>query len=130
MMTPILELIMLGDAHLYFAIQTSDFFQKGNFRGAWVDQLVKHPTLDFGSLHDPTAHGFKPCVRLCAETMEPAWDSLSPAPSLSLRIKEILDAVTEKLSFHHFNKSVAQTAESQRLNIALWSEHSLFLLTS
>ena len=47
------------------------------FWGAWVARSVKHPTLDFGSGHDLTAHGFKPCIGLCADSMEPAWDSFS-----------------------------------------------------
>ena len=40
-------------------------------------QLVEHPTLDFGSGHDLTVHGFKPC----AVSAEPAWDSLPPSLS-------------------------------------------------
>ena len=44
--------------------------------GAWVPQLVKCLTLDFGSGHDLTVRGFEPCVRLCADSAEPAWDSL------------------------------------------------------
>ena len=39
------------------------------FRGAWVAQLVKRPTLDFSSGHDLTAHETEPQVR--------AWDSPS-----------------------------------------------------
>ena len=45
-------------------------------------QSVKHQTLDFGSGHDLgsghdiTVYGVKPYVRLCAGSMEPAWDSL------------------------------------------------------
>ena len=35
-------------------------------RGAWVARSVKH---------------LKPCVRLCADGVEPAWDSLSPSLS-------------------------------------------------
>ena len=56
-------------------------------------QLVKRPTLDFGSGHDLMVGEFKPCVRLCADSVEPAWDSLSPslcpstAHSLSLSLK-------------------------------------------
>ena len=34
-------------------------------RGAWVAQLVEHPTLDFSSGHDLTVCGIQPCVRLC-----------------------------------------------------------------
>ena len=41
-------------------------------------QLVKHPILGFGSGHDLTVHKFEPCVGLCADSAEPAWDSLSP----------------------------------------------------
>ena len=45
--------------------------------GAWVASLVEHLTLDFGSGHDPMVHEFKPSVRLCADSAEPTWDSLS-----------------------------------------------------
>ena len=46
-------------------------------------QLVKCPTLDFGSGHDLMVHEFEPHVRLCANSGESAWDSLSPvSPSL------------------------------------------------
>ena len=48
----------------------------------WVAQLVKHPTLDFGSGHDLAVHEIKPCIRLCADSVEPAWDSLSPPLSV------------------------------------------------
>ena len=56
-----------------------------NFWGTWVAQLVMRPTLSFGSGHDLTVHKFKPHIGLCADSMEPALDSLSPflsAPSL------------------------------------------------
>ena len=42
-------------------------------------QLVKHPTLDFGSGHDLTICGFGPLTRLCADSIESAWDYLSPS---------------------------------------------------
>ena len=45
--------------------------------GAWVAQLLKHLTLNFGSGHDLTIHEIKPHVKLCASSVEPAWDSLS-----------------------------------------------------
>ena len=48
-------------------------------RGTWVAQSVKHLTLDFGSGHDLMVCEFEPCVRLCADSEEPAWDSLSPS---------------------------------------------------
>ena len=40
-------------------------------------QSAKHPTLDFSSGHDLTVCGMEPCNRLCADSGEPAWDSLS-----------------------------------------------------
>ena len=46
-------------------------------------QSVKHPTPDFGSGHDLTVREFEPHIGLCADSAEPAWDSLSlPAPIL------------------------------------------------
>ena len=49
--------------------------------GTWVAQSVKHLILDCGSAHDLRVHRFEPCIRLCADTAEPAWDSLSPSLS-------------------------------------------------
>ena len=48
-----------------------------------MSQLVKRLTLGFGSGHDLTVCGFEPRVGLCAGSVEPAWDSLSPPLSLS-----------------------------------------------
>ena len=45
-------------------------------------QSVKHLTLDFGSGHDLTVHETETHIRLCADSMDPAWDSLSPSLSL------------------------------------------------
>ena len=48
-------------------------------------RLVKRTTLDFGSGHDFVVREIEPHVGLCADSVEPAWDSLSPslsAPSL------------------------------------------------
>ena len=42
-------------------------------------QWVKHPTLDFGSGHDLTVCRFEPHIGVCADGMEPAWDSQSPS---------------------------------------------------
>ena len=44
-------------------------------------QLVEHPTLGFSSGHDFMVHEVEPHVGLCADSMEPAWDSLSPSLS-------------------------------------------------
>ena len=49
--------------------------------GAGVAQSVKRLTLDFGSGHDLTVHEFEPCIGLCSDSEEPAWDSLSPSLS-------------------------------------------------
>ena len=54
-----------------------------HLQGAWVSQLVKHPTLDFSSDHDLTVHGIKPCAGLHADSSEPDWDSLFPSLCLS-----------------------------------------------
>ena len=50
----------------------------------------------FGSGHDLTVCEFKPCIRLCADSLEPALDSVSPclchspACALSLKNKKTL----------------------------------------
>ena len=49
----------------------------------WVAQSVNHPTLDFGSSHDLMVCSIEPHVRLCADSAEPTWDSLSPSFSSS-----------------------------------------------
>ena len=35
-------------------------------------QLIEHPNLDMGSGHDLTIREINPCVRLCADSAEPA----------------------------------------------------------
>ena len=40
----------------------------------WLRRLTG-PTLDLGSGHDFTVREFEPCVGLCADGAEPAWDS-------------------------------------------------------
>ena len=52
-------------------------------RGAWVAQSVKHPTLNCGSGPDLTVRGIEPHVGLCADSAEPAWNSLFLSLSLS-----------------------------------------------
>ena len=46
-------------------------------------QPVKRPALGFGSRHDVTVSEFESHIGLRADSAEPAWDSLSPLPSLS-----------------------------------------------
>ena len=50
--------------------------------GTWVVQSVKHPTIDFSSGHDLTVFEIEPCIKLCADNVEPAWDSLFPSLSV------------------------------------------------
>ena len=40
-------------------------------------QPVGPLTLDFGSGHDLTVRELEPHIRSCADSVEPAWDSLS-----------------------------------------------------
>ena len=47
-------------------------------------QLLKRPTLGFNSGHDLMVCGLEPHVGLCADSVEPAWDSLSFPLSMSL----------------------------------------------
>ena len=67
---------------LVFTLSSNQEILKSVLRGAWVAQSVKQPTLGFGSDHDLTVHEFKPCIRLCFGSVEPAWDSLSPSLSV------------------------------------------------
>ena len=46
-----------------------------------VAEQVKCLALDFSSGHDLMVRGIEPCVELCADSEEPAWDSLSPSLS-------------------------------------------------
>ena len=42
-------------------------------------QSVELLTLDFGSGHDLTGCELESRIQLCADSAEPAWDSLSPS---------------------------------------------------
>ena len=44
-------------------------------------QSVKHLILDFSSGRNLTVREFEPRFGLCADSMESAWDSLSPSLS-------------------------------------------------
>ena len=46
-----------------------------------MTQLVKCLTLDLASGHDLRVCGSEPHIRLCADGVEPAWDSVSPSLS-------------------------------------------------
>ena len=70
-------------------------YLKSKTWGARVAQWVKHRTLDFSSGHYLTVREFKPCIGLCAERAELAWDSLFLSlplphlPLLSLKINKL-----------------------------------------
>ena len=52
--------------------------------GCLDGSVDKHPTLDFDSGHDLTVRGIEPHIGLWADSVEPAWDYLSPSVSLPL----------------------------------------------
>ena len=60
---------------------------KGGDWDVWMAPSVKHLTLDFGSGHDLMVHEFEPRIELCTDSVEPAWDSLSPPLSPPAQIK-------------------------------------------
>ena len=57
--------------------------------GCLVAQLIRCQILDLGSDHDLTLWEIEPCIGLCVDSVEPAWDTLSPslsAPPLLTRV--------------------------------------------
>ena len=58
--------------------------------GSWVTPSTEGPTFGFDSARDLVVHEFKPHIRLYADSMEPAWDSLSLSLSLCLSVKQNL----------------------------------------
>ena len=53
------------------------------YTGTWVVQSIEHQSLGL----DLIVSEFEPCIRLCADSAESAWGSLSlPAPSVSLSL--------------------------------------------
>ena len=58
-----------------------------------MTQSGKHLALDLGSGHDLIVHELEPRIKLCVDSEEPTWDSLSPslsaAPLPSLSLKKI-----------------------------------------
>ena len=78
--------------------------------GAWVDQSVKHPTLDFSSGHDLTICKFEPRHQLCTDSMEPVWYfvsfSLCPSPACSLSLSKYIKINSKKKKKKRRRKSV------------------------
>ena len=70
-----------------------------------VAQWVKFLTLDFGSGHDLMVCEIEPRTGLCAESTEPAWDSLSPslfAPARSLSLKTNKETLKKRMKSCHW----------------------------
>ena len=66
-------------------------------------QSAKGPTLDFGSGYDLAVLEFEPHLRLCADSMGPAWDSL-PLVSLSLSAPPLFAHSLSKINKHTHKK--------------------------
>ena len=64
----------------------SNFKSLGSEGRTWVAQGVQRPTLGLSSGHDLTACEIEPHARLCADTTEPAWDSVSLSRSHSFYV--------------------------------------------
>ena len=65
------------------SVSTSLFHENTKDGSAWVAQLVKCLTLNFGSGHDLMVHEIETHIGLWSDSVEPAWDSLSLSLSLS-----------------------------------------------
>ena len=63
-------------------LKTGNFCGKCCLGGTWVAQSVKCSTLGFGSGCALKGQELKPHIGLCADSADPAWDSLSPSLSL------------------------------------------------
>ena len=86
--------------HIVFEIlkgHSSREVQKAEGGARSWKRSVEPQTLDLGSSHDLSVCGMESCIRLCTDSMEPAWESLSlsAAPllvcvlSLSLKINKL-----------------------------------------
>ena len=98
--------------------------------GAWVDQSVERPTLDFGSGRDPRGHGIEPCVGLRAECGACLGFSLSfpllPFPicaislSLSDKILKIKKKKKENITEYVYVQVNYRHHETCSLNISTY----------
>ena len=69
-----------------YGLYTGNYITMTLFGGAQGAQSVKYLTLELGADHDLMVHGTEPGMGLCADSTEPAWDSLPlslPLPTLS-----------------------------------------------
>ena len=63
-------------------------------------QLIKCPTLDLSSGHDLMVCEIEPHLRLCADSVEPAWDFLSPSPPTPHRARALSLALSLSLKIN------------------------------
>ena len=69
------------DLTIVWLVSGADFrFHHYTYVLVWCLGDLVSLTLDFGSGHDLTVCEFEPCVGLCTDNVEPAWDSLSFLP--------------------------------------------------
>ena len=63
-------------------LKSSSTLACDNLSSSKYGKLVEHLNLDFGSGYDLIVCEPKPHIGLCADSMEPAWHSLSPSLSV------------------------------------------------
>ena len=95
---------------------------------ASLAQSVGRLAFDFGSAYDLTLRDIKPCIRLCADSMEPAWDS--PSPSLSPPLTHSLSQNKKKVLSHPYGRGTLLSpiykwhTEAQRGEVTFPKSHS------
>ena len=65
------------------------------FGGARVAQSVKPQTVDLSSGHNLTICEFEPHIRVCADSVEPAWNSLPPSLSALPSLLSLFQKISE-----------------------------------
>ena len=70
-------------------------------------QSVKHLTLGFTLAHDLIVCGIEPCVELCIDSVEPAWNSLSPSLSVPLPHSLSRNQTLNSIEFPYLKKNRA-----------------------
>ena len=68
---------------------TFHFWLQSRVKLAHLGGSVKRLTLDFGSGRDLMVGEIEPHIRLCADSMEPAWDLWSPSVSALPRFMHV-----------------------------------------
>ena len=71
--------MVLSEGRRAVAKKEESAYQQEILSGRLGGSLVKPPALGFVSGHDLTVRGIEPRVGLGADSMEAAWDSLSPS---------------------------------------------------